>query len=82
MTITWFNSFCVWSLHGTLLARVCCACTVCINAMNLCIYYVCAGYRSALQALGISERFSAPTLTVFPSGESFTPGSHTEGVSE
>lgn len=41
MTIAWFNLFCVWSLHGTLLARVCCACTPCVYAVNLRIYYMC-----------------------------------------
>lgn len=42
--------------------------------------YVCC--RSALKALGISGRSSAQILTAFLSGESFTPGSHTGGVSE
>lgn len=41
MTITWFNLFCVCSLHGSLPARVSSAWTVCIHALILCICNMC-----------------------------------------
>lgn len=81
--INWLNLFCAvatWDPAGTGLL---CVCVHFINIYNdfVWILHMCVGYRSALLALGISGRFSALTLTAFRSGESFTPGNHTEGVS-
>lgn len=77
----------IWTESWILLAFfrfVCCHWMVsCLHMFVMHIYVcVCVCYRSALQVLGISGRFSALILTAFLSGGSFTPGGHTEGVSE
>lgn len=53
---------------------------LCWRLCFMCVC-VCVFHRIALQDLGTSGRFSALISTAFLFGESFTPGSPTEGVS-